>query len=476
MRKGIIFFIALALMFFITLLPPIKGLPIKGQRALAIALMAAILWITEAIPFPVTSLLIALSIPLFNVYHGSFGQQLKLALYPFADKVIFLFIAGFLLATSLSKHNLDKRIALFILSKTGNSPSMIILGIMVITAILSAWISNTATAALMLPITMGIISTIGAKDTHGNFAKAMMIGMAYAASIGGIATPAGSPPNPIAMSFLSEISHIDISFMDWMLAGLPIAMVLLPFSWYALLKLFPIEVKSEVNITATIQREGDLDKSTPGQKRAIFIFLSAVLLWVIEPVFRHIGLKIVGWTYLVALLVSVALFVPGLEVITWKEAERGVDWGTIILFGGGLSLGKALFESKAAIWIAHSMFGFMVGMNPLLVMTFLATFTIALHLFTSSNTATASMLVPLVIALAFSTKTDPRLYAMPVAIACSFAFWLPVNTPPNAIAYSSGCFSIKDMLKSAILINIISILVFALVTSTIWRLLKIVTF
>ncbi len=468
------------------------------QTVLALLLLMVIWWVTEAIPLPATALLPAVILPLLHVVgvqgKGVFDFKIQNVLVSYANPVIYLFFGGFLLAAAMQKWKLDRRLTLWILTrgKLANRPRSILLGMMSVAAFLSMWISNTATTAMMLPIGLGILTFVGLKPGESRYGTALMLGIAWAASIGGVATIIGTPPNAIALgilnsTFANDPTYQRITFLDWMKFGVPYVLVYVPFAWFLLLKFNRPEIESVPGGKERLLSErATLGPMGSGEKAAVGMFLLAVLLWVSNPFWDSILptslANRLSWIdeYSIGLTVGVMLFfVPvdlrkGVFLLNWKDAKF-VDWGTLILFGGGIALSNALFKTGLASLIAGS-FVSTLGEPSTFVMMFAIVMLMVLLTEVTSNTAVTTMMVPIIISIAIRTGENPITLSIAAAVAASMAFMLPVATPPNALVYGTGYVSIKDMLKAGVILDmlgwLVTIIILAVFGSWIFGVLK----
>ncbi|MBI3788771.1 MAG: DASS family sodium-coupled anion symporter [Ignavibacteriales bacterium] len=447
------------------------------QVVFALLVLMIIWWITEAIPLPATALLPAALLPIFHI-SGAQGSVVteftfKNVLLNYSNPVIFLFLGGFLIAAAMQKWKLDRRLTLWMLTRgsLANNSRSIILGMMAVTAFLSMWISNTATAAMMLPLGLGILSFMGLKPGESRFGTALMLGIAWSASIGGVGTIIGTPPNGIALGILNTTfagnpSYHRISFLDWMAFGIPYVILFVPVAWLILLKLHPPEITSVSGGKEKLLSErAALGPMNTGERLTIAMFLFAVALWVSNPfwdlLLPHSLAMRLTWIdeYAIGLLAGTILFIipvdirKGIFVIDWRDTKF-VDWGTLILFGGGIALSDAMFKTGLAAWIATS-FVALLGTPSTLVMMFAVVFLIDFLTEVTSNTAVTSMIVPVVISIALRTGENPITLSVAAAIAASMAFMLPVATPPNALVYGTGYIRLKDMVKAGFVLDII---------------------
>jgi sodium-dependent dicarboxylate transporter 2/3/5 len=460
----------------------------EGRVLSAILSAIAVLWMTESLPLPVTALLGAILCIVLGV------APAKEVLAPFADPFIFLFLASFILAQSMMLHGLDRRIALRFLALPGigGSPARVLAGVGAIAAILSMWVSNTATTAMMLPIAIGVLGALhhcrvmsgmarGPMDVRTwPYATGMMLMVAYAASIGGIGTPVGSPPNLIGLGLLKKTVSIDISFFTWMAMMVPILVVMAAVLFVLLYWLHPATSSSKVSAATTAQSESlelgrylrqeisNLGPWTSGQINTLIAFSVAIVLWVAPgfiTVAKMDATPIGLWfknrmpESVAAMVAAVLLFVlptnlaRGRFTMTWREATK-IDWGTLLLFGGGLSLGGLMSSTGVAAALGSGVTG-ATGSPDLWVLTAAA---IAMGIFlseTTSNTAAASMLVPVMIPIAVNAGMSPVPPVLGAILGASYGFMLPVSTPPNAIVYGSGLVPIPKMIRAGILFDII---------------------
>ena len=429
-------------------------------------------WITEAVPIPVTALLPGVILPAFHVI-GLDGNKIFQfnsvhALRGYAHPIIFLFLGGFLIAAAIQKSGLDRRITLWILTRgnLANSTRGVLFGLMAATAFLSMWISNTATTAMMLPIGLGVLTRLNVHPGESNYGKSVMLGIAWSASIGGVGTIIGSPPNGIAVSILASQNLANINFLDWMKMGIPLVFGFVPVAWWLLSNRFPPEVKQISGGKKELVREREsLGPFSTSEKATTFAFCLAVGLWCTNPFWPHLFPPAVyeqmSWIneYIIALGIGILLFcIP----IDWKKREfllgwedsKFVHWGTLLLFGGGIVLSEAMFKTGLAAWIGRSFIGVFGNPSTLFMVAVIIILVVWLSDVTS-NTAVASMMVPIVLSIAFSTGRDPVVFALGAGIAVSLAFMLPVATPPNALVYGTGYIKITDMIRVGFILEII---------------------
>ena len=457
LRRGIGLGLGLAAFAALLIAPPPEGVGTDAWRAAATASLMAIWWITEAIPIPATALVPLVAFPLLGI------ADIGAAAAPFANPLIFLFLGGFLISLAMQRWNLHRRIAVAILGRMGARPAALIGGFMLATALLSMWVSNTATAAMMVPIALSVLGGANAPGPGGTtratpFAKALLLGIAYAASIGGLATIIGTPPNALLAGLVAETYGVEIGFAQWMLFGVPLAASLGVLVWWVLTTwLFKVAVGAPDSATRHLDAErATLGPPSPAEKRVAIVALMTAGLWILRPLIGGIGLSDAG----IAMLGGLALFLlpsgisRGGALMDWEWARR-LPWGVLILFGGGLSLAAAFQATGLAAWIGGAISG-LGGWPTIAILATVVAIVIFLTELTS-NTATAAAFLPLAAAAAVSLGENPLLFAAPVALAASCAFMMPVATPPNAIVFGSGLLTVPAMARAGFWINLIAI-------------------
>lgn len=422
-----------------------------------------ILWVSEALPMPVVALFPLVLFPMLSL------QPLRATAASYADPVIFLFLGGFMLGLAIEKWGLHRRIALNIVRMTGTSGDRIILGFILATGLISMWLSNTATTMMMFPIALSVIAVM--KESHaveGNVAKfscALMLVIAYASNIGGIATIIGTPPNVAFVGFIRERYGYSVDFLGWMLLCLPLSLLLLAALYLVLVKLmFPNRISSSEATGMLIRKELDaLGPISANERRVLWIFCATAGLWITKDLLNRISPFPLDDT-IIALLGAIALFAcpargeRGKGLLEWKDTDR-MAWGILLLFGGGIALASALDKagliSQLGAWLAGSAGS---GFVLLLVVT-------AVSLFISevmSNVAQVIVFAPVVAALAEGMGLNPLLLGIPMTLAASCAGMLPMGTPPNAIVFSSGHIRLKDMTRAGLVLNIVSVFLIAI--------------
>ena len=426
----------------------INTLPFETQvnTGLSILVFVAILWLTEAIHVSITALLV----PLLAVLFGVFNTPAALA--NFSNPIIFLFMGGFALAAALNKQELDKAIADKVLILAKGKMSVAVFMLFGVSAGLSMWISNTATTAMMLPLVLGIMNKVDQSEDRNTYVF-VLLGIAYCASIGGIATVVGSPPNAIAAA------EVGLSFTEWMALGLPITMILLPVAMIILY----------VMTKPKLDHKFELDHApvewTNSKKITLSIFLLTVTLWIFgKPINAMIG----GFSKFDSLVAIGAIVLLGASrAVEWKDVEKTTDWGVLILFGGGICLSNILKATGTSVFLAHSLSGFLETAGVLLTILAVVAFVVFLTEF-ASNTASAALLVPVFATIAEALGMSPVILSALIAVAASCAFMLPVATPPNAIVFGSGHIKQKEMMRVGMVLNLVCILVLTLFAWIFW--------
>ncbi|HAV1330858.1 Anion transporter [Vibrio parahaemolyticus] len=409
-------------------------LPFEPQvvTGISILVFVAILWLTEAIHVSIAALLI----PMLAVFLGVFNTQA--ALNNFSNSIIFLFLGGFALAAALHKQKLDQALADKVLLIARGRMSVAVFMLFGVSAGLSMWISNTATAAMMLPLVLGVMTKLDAKKNHNTFLF-VLLGIAYSASIGGIATLVGSPPNAIAAA------EVGLNFTEWMKLGLPISLILMPI---AILVLYTM---TKPDLSHKFELDHKPVEWTNGKMVTLAIFLLTVTLWIFsKPINTMLG----GFAKFDTLVAIGAILLLGASrAVEWKDIEKTTDWGVLILFGGGICLSNVLKATGTSVFLAHSLTGFLEQAGVLLTILSVVAFVVFLTEF-ASNTASAALLVPVFATIAEALGLSPVILSALIAVAASCAFMLPVATPPNAIVFGTGHIKQKEMMRIGFVLNI----------------------
>ncbi len=456
-----------SILFLVLFLSPKPyDLSIEAWHVAAVAVLIAVLWATEAIPLFVTALFPLVFFPLLGI--SSFSETA----IPYANKNIFLFLGGFILALSIQKSNLHERIALNILRFAGKTGPTLIGGFMFVSAFLSMWMMNTSTTLMLLPIGISVAHIINeqneVKEQSSDFAKALLLGIAHAASIGGMATLVGTAPNAIFASFIENNYGVEISFREWMTVGLPVVLFLLPLSWFALTKVVystGFSKGTETSLHLQTQHE-KLGPMTIGEKRVAIIFAITAASWMFRDLLQLIPFLVNLTDHVIAMISAITLFlIPDGDkdgkLMDWETAQK-VPWNLLILFGGGLSLANAVASTGLAAWLGNGLEPF--GVLGLMALIFASVTLIVFLTELTSNIATTSVFLPVIAALAIGLGEDPVMFGASITLAASCAFMLPVATPPNLIVYGSGFISIRSMMISGVVLNIIGIIIIALIS------------
>ncbi len=455
------FWVGLATFFFILFSPNPESLSSVGWAVAAVTLLMAIWWATEAVPVAVTALLPLACFPMLGV------SDFKTAALPYANPNIYLFMGGFILALGIESSGLHKRLALKMLIAVGNSGAKLVGGFMLVSAIISMWVMNTSTTLMLLPIGLAVCASVAetipnfSQRDRRNFEISLLLGIAYAASIGGMSTLVGTAPNIIFAGFMQETYGLQISFTDWMKLGVPIATLMLFSSWYAITKIvYPVNFIASVETKLQLQNMlNDLGPLSKDEKKVLIIFSLAASAWMFRTLLDNYvpfsGLTDSGIAIIAALSF---FFIPSqnqkTDLLTWEQANK-LPWGLLVLFGGGLSLAASIGSSGLGGWIGQ---GLTVLENVPSIILILAVATMIIFLTEiTSNVATTSTFLPVVGAVAVALGIGPISLTIPVVLAASCAFMLPVATPPNAIVFGSGKLTIPDMIRAGFALNIIGI-------------------
>lgn len=431
------------------------AISLDAWHVVAVAALMAIWWATEAIPVPATSMVPLVLFPMMGI------SSAREASNPYTDPVIFLLLGGFIAAMAMQRWGLHRRIALNILARAGGHPAALIGGFMIASALLSMWISNTATTLMMVPIALSVAETVlGDKVFEHRFTIALLIGCAWASSIGGLGTIIGTPPNAFVVAFMEQETGTAISFLDWMLFGVPVVLVMVPTAWFVLTKIvFPLKADEARGGDEVIKEQmGALPKMSTAELRVSLVFGAMAISWIsVETVKKLDGFE--GFSNMVvAVAGALAMFlIPAKtekrdRLLDWESAVK-LPWGVILLFGGGLSLAAAIKKTGLAIWIGESMSALATAPLVLLILAVVGLVIFLTEL--TSNTATTAALVPVLAAVAAVGNIDPLMLAAPTAMAASCAFMLPVATAPNAVIYSSGHVSIPTMARAGLWLNVL---------------------
>ena len=439
----------------------VMRIPFKAKISTALLFAVGALWLTDLVPLSVG----ALAIPVIIVISGI--TDASTVFQPFFHPIVILFFAGFLLAEGMRRTGIDRWIALNILRRTSLEPAFLMLTMMVLTALLSMWMSNTASIAIIIPIALVVIESIPDDAGDKSFHRALILGVAYAATVGGIGSAIGTPANILAMTYLNEFTETEMSFIDWFAYGIPIVIIMLPVIWLFLIMAFRVKFHhigqhlSHDSYVEELKQMGGLNRD---QHLIIFVFMAIMGLWLTER-FHHIHASIVALTG-----VLILFFAKTIK----KDDLNKINWDALLTFGGGLALGNILVLTGVSDWLALHLMG-LTDQPPLLVIFCVAGLTLLIGAFIS-NTACAAILIPLAIPLAQIIHIDPRLLVAIIAIASSIDFALVVGTPPTMLAYSTGYFQVKDIFKRGIMLDFMGILILCFGVVWIWQWFGVVTF
>ncbi len=443
-------------------MPPPADMPLPAWRVAAVGILMAIWWMTEAIPISATALLPLALFPLLGI------ADIRATAAPYANPLIFLFLGGFLIAAGMERWNLHRRLALRIIAMMGPRPYAILAGFMIASAFLSMWVSNTATALMMLPIGLSVAELVRRTDSKEvqHFTIGLMLIIAYSCSIGGIATLVGTPPNAFFAGFMLETYGVSVGFVEWMQVGAPMALIALPLMYFVLTRvIYPIEIREIPGGAAFIRSElAAMGRMSRPEKMVMVLFVIAAALWMTRPLLAPMipGLSDAG----IAMGVGLLFFLLPVDIpkrvflLEWNDAER-LPWGLLVLFGGGLSLAAAINDTGLAAWLGGQ--AVLIEEWPVFLIVLAIATTIIFLTELTSNIATVAAFLPIVASIGVGLGESPLVFAVPAVLAASCAFMLPVATPPNAIVYSSEYVTIPRMARAGILLNILFIFLVSLI-------------
>lgn len=441
-----------------------EGMSAVAFKVAIMGILMAIWWATEAVPIAVTAMLPLVLFPLFGV------SSIQDAATPFANKVIYLFLGGFIVAFAMQRWNLHKRIALTILQYVGGDGKSLVAGFMFVSAALSMWVMNTSTTMMLLPIAISVITVINSTNKHisdresEDFQYSILLGIAYASTIGGMSTLVGTAPNAMMAAFLFETYEIQVNFSEWMLIGVPLSFFMVPLAWLSLTKwVFHVNFKTNHSGQESLRiMKNDLGVISKPEIRVGIVFLLMALAWILRPLLIKISFLSDLDDSSIAMAGAILLFIiPSGDkedplLLRWEHLSS-LPWSILILFGGGLSLATAVSNSGLAEWIGSNLSSVGSLPLPLLVMSIAMMIIFLTEL--TSNIATTATFLPVIGAIAIEMGINPIILAAPVTLAASCAFMLPVATPPNAIVFGSGLLRIPRMIRAGIALNIIGIII-----------------
>lgn len=437
-------------------------------RVAAVGIWMAAWWATEAVSVPVTAFLPIVTFPFLSI------SSMVEATSHYANPIIYLFLGAFILALAVEKWMLHKRIALAILSVTGTDGRHLIGGFMLVAALLSMWMTNTSTTMMLMPIALSVAKVIAENNSHLSskqtkaFQVAMLLGLAYAATIGGLATLVGTPPNALLAAFLTDNYGIQITFANWMLVGVPVMLIMLPLAWLSLTRFtFTIDIPANPSVNEYLANlRTELGPMSQAEKRVATVFALVVLFWILRrPISAWLGIDFLSDTGIVMTAALLLFLLPSgnpqqPQIMVWENVHR-LPWGVLVLFGGGLSLAAAVSSSGLATWLGSSLTP--LGGLGIFVLVVAATGLVIFLTELTSNVATAATFLPVVAAVALELGVSPLLLCIPITLAASCAFMLPVATPPNAIVFASGVLTIPQMVKAGAILNVIGMILLSLV-------------
>jgi sodium-dependent dicarboxylate transporter 2/3/5 len=477
-RQYVGLILGLSTFLLVLIIPASDQLGVSGKSAAAVALLMAIWWVTEVVPIYITALLPLALFPILNILDAGETAQ------NYGNKYVYLLLGGFFIAKAFEVHNLHQRLALIIIRFLGTSRRLIILSFMVATALLSMWIANISVALIMLPIALALISKVSTNDEDNEFGLALMLSIAYAASIGGTGTLIGTPPNLIFVGIIEKLfpNAPEISFLQWMLLGIPLVSVFLPVTWFYLIKYFRIKGNFPGSREIIDQELHSLGKISIAEKRVLIIFVLTSLAWIFRKDFQFNDFVIYGWASClgidhlvhdstIAIIASIMMFLipsgykPGSgkekikKLLDWESASR-VPWGVALIVGGGYALAAGFTKTGLADWMGTKLT--MIADFPvfLLVMAIIIILTLLTEV--TSNTATTNIFLPILASMAIASQIHPYLIMIPGTIACSCAFMLPSGTGPNTVIFGSGKVTIPQMARCGFGLNLIGVVIVTL--------------
>ncbi len=471
MHRRVGFWLGLFLHVAMLAAPAPEALSLPAWHTAAIAVLMAVWWVTEALPISATALVPLVLLPLYGV------SGIREAAAPYANPVIILMLGGFLIALAMQRWNLHRRIAFNVLARFGKRPDHMVLGFMVATGFMSMWVLNTATALMMLPVALSVADVLAPKDSDDpdsrNFALALLLSVAYAASIGGVGTLVGTAPNGLVAAFMLENYNVDIGFADWLVFGLPFVIVMLPLGWWVLTRwAYPFSLREDARAAEVVVNElRKLGPFSVPEKRVAIVFTIVAVLWLIrkplQAAFDGFG-PVAGLTDAsIGIGGALCLFILSAgagkrERLLDGAALRRVPWDVLVLFGGGISLAVAIASTGLSEWIGLTLSA-LAGW-PLLTLIFALVVIVVFLTELTSNTATTATFLPVLAAIASMAAYDNLYLLVPAAISASCAFMLPVATPPNAIVFASGRIHIPEMIRAGVRMNLVAIPVIALLS------------
>lgn len=463
-------FVGIALLVFTFLAPPLSGLSVEASRTALLAITMAVLWITEALPIPATALLPLVMLPALGITKGK--DAMREAAAPYADPIIFLFMGGFMLSLAMERWNLHRRIALSIIAKVGTKPRSLLMGFLAAAAFVSMWTSNAATTMMLMPIGISVYGMMQGSRSARDFGSALVLAIAYGANVGGMGTLIGTPPNTILKGFMEKTYGVEVGFAQWMLLGVPLVLVSVPLVYFILTRLsFRVENTEVAGVREALGGErAKLGRMAWPEWAVTAAFLLAILLWVSREAWKaqvpQVTDEVIAMACAVLLFFLPVDWKKGVFVLDWLCLKK-MPWDVLILYGGGLSLAGAIDKTNLATAMAEAMQG-MSGWPPFaMVLLVCAVMVVATAL--TSNTATTAALLPVISSLAAAVNQPVLLLCIPVTLAASADFALPVGTPPNAIAFGTGLVSLPRMVKAGIWVDLLFVILIPVMMWTVGR-------
>ena len=430
------------LMAVVLLLPTPQTLPAEGQRMAALFVAVLVLWTTEALPIAVTAILALVLQPVLGL------SPLGVAFANFVSPVFFFVIAMFIIAFAWTKSGLAQRFALWMISRAGTDANRVVYAFLIATGLVSMVVSDVPTAAIFMTIALGIFKKLKLQPGRSQFAKALMIGIPIAALVGGVGTPAGASTNLLGLFMIEQNGGPRITFLQWMVIGIPMVIILLPFTAWVLTKFFPPEFKTIGDLEDIHKERRHLGLISPDEWKVIGIMGTMITLWILStwiPAFD---------TVLVGMCGACAMFLPGINLFTWNEVQKATGWDTLLMIGGVTSLGAASAQTGLAKWLVDSSLGGLQDWNTVWIIALISTFTVVIHLMLPINPVINAVLIPPIMVLASVAGQNPALYALPVAFMASCSFLLPLDAVP-LVTYAKGYFKMFDMFRPGVVISIV---------------------
>ena len=452
-----VYVLILAVLLFMGLLATPASLPQPAWHMLLVAMGAGLLWMSELLPMGITSLVVIFTLSILDIL--PLREGLALVFHP-VSAIVF---AGFCLAAALQKYGLDRRLSLSLIIRMGQGASRTVLGMMIATALLSMIISNSASTAIMVAMAIGLLKTAGAVPGQSQLGRVLLLGIPFAANIGGMGTPVGTPGNAITLALLRDLTAIELSFLAWMAYAVPVVIVLVPLAWRLLLWVYPPEARG-LDLEQCRRELNELGPMGYEEKKVALIVLVITLLWAGEPFLAQVP----DWTATVALLGVIILATPGLGVLTWKEIHQHTGWHIFLLVGGGLALGTGLVTTGAVELLVGQATPYLTQLPYTLILGMVSALTAMAILFFCTISGTATTFVPLALGLALAMDWPPALFALAAGLSSSFAFLLPANSAPNALAYGAGYFRPMEMFKAGALLMVVGVMVIMFMAAVVW--------